>query len=289
MNELIWVDDRPHLASSRPPNALLSSSEIVFSWPTPPPLSSSASAPKTSSISGLRPEFSRPMTSPSPSLPVGSGGLLRETNFSPSRLVCRISARALSGRSTMLRQLHGDVGGVAVELDRGDLADRDVVDLDGRLRDQVQHVAEHDVHGDRVAADVGAARAAGCRTPSSCSGRVALTRVPISAAIRRPRGAGRRALIGATSPLGRAPLDGSAATRPAERRDRPARPRSCAAGAGAGGAPARLQAEHARAPIFSGPQASGSSAHSTTDGLSVSCVTVSPTLARVSSVPVVSL
>ena len=54
-------------------------------------------------------------------------------------------------------QLDRDVGGEAVEPDVGHLAHADVVHLHRRLRHQVQHVAEHDVDGDGVVADVGAA------------------------------------------------------------------------------------------------------------------------------------
>ena len=60
------------------------------------------------------------------------------------------------GRSTSLRQLHRDDGVAVVEVDVGHLADADVVDLDRRLRDQVEHVAELGLDGDRVVADVGA-------------------------------------------------------------------------------------------------------------------------------------
>jgi hypothetical protein len=78
---------------------LLSSLEIVWSWATPPPLSTRLSAPSTSSISGLRPLRSSGITSPlRSSVGLGSvGGAERETNFSPSRLVCRICAVALAG------------------------------------------------------------------------------------------------------------------------------------------------------------------------------------------------
>ena len=45
----------------------------------------------------------------------------------------------------VLLQLEGDRRSVAVELDVGHLADADVVDLDRRLRHQVEHVAELDL------------------------------------------------------------------------------------------------------------------------------------------------
>ena len=100
----IWLSTERTL-SSRPVTALLSSWAIVFSWATPPPLRIRLSAPSTSSTSGLRPVRSSGMTSPSPSgsslAPVS--GADSETNFSPSRLVWRISAIALSGSLVSLR------------------------------------------------------------------------------------------------------------------------------------------------------------------------------------------
>ena len=76
MKMRIWVSTE-RTSDSRPSKALLSSETIVLSWPTPPPLSSSESAPKTSSTSGLRPVRSRPITSLFDSLPVpGSAGAL---------------------------------------------------------------------------------------------------------------------------------------------------------------------------------------------------------------------
>jgi hypothetical protein len=74
---------------------------IDFNWATPPPLSTMLSAPNTSSTSGLRPVRSSVILAPLSSS-VGlapSGGGERDTNFSPRRLVCRISARAFSGSS----------------------------------------------------------------------------------------------------------------------------------------------------------------------------------------------
>ena len=132
---------------------------MVLSWATPPPLSSRESAPSTSSTSGLRPVRSSGMTSPLPSRPLLAPlvGGDSETNFSPSRLVCRILATALSGQLDAVAQLQGDLGVVAVDLDVVDLADRHVVDLDRRLRHQVEHVAELDLDGVRVVPQVGAA------------------------------------------------------------------------------------------------------------------------------------
>ena len=99
----IWLSTERTL-SSRPVTALLSSWAIVFSWATPPPLRIRLSAPSTSSTSGLRPVLSSGMTSPSvrvPSAPVS--GADSDTNFSPSRLVCRISAMVFSGSLVSLR------------------------------------------------------------------------------------------------------------------------------------------------------------------------------------------
>ena len=99
----IWVSTERTL-SSRPVTALFSSCAMVLSWATPPPLRIRLSAPSTSSTSGLRPVRSSGMTSPServPSAPVS--GAASETNFSPSRLVCRISATVFSGSSVSLR------------------------------------------------------------------------------------------------------------------------------------------------------------------------------------------
>ena len=64
----------------------------------------------------------------------GSLGSLSWTNLSPRRLVCRISARALSGSLTSPGYLEGDLGDVALEVDLLHLADGDVVDPDRRLR-----------------------------------------------------------------------------------------------------------------------------------------------------------
>lgn len=87
---------------SRPSRALLSSTVIVLSWATPPPLSSADSADSTSSISGLRPLRDSGMRSPSLSRPTGAlpVGAESATYFSPSMLVCRSSATALAGSFT---------------------------------------------------------------------------------------------------------------------------------------------------------------------------------------------
>ncbi len=86
-----------------------SSCAIVLSWATPPPLSSRLSAPRTSSTSGFRPVRSRSMTSPvSSGLSLApSSGALSETNFSPSRLVWRISAIGVVGQLGVGAQLAG--------------------------------------------------------------------------------------------------------------------------------------------------------------------------------------
>ncbi len=102
MNTSSWSSTERTLPS-RPESALLSSVEIVLSWATPPPLSSRDSAPSTSSTCGLRPLRASGITSPSWSRPVPApdGGGPSETNFSPSRLVCRMCATALSGSFTL--------------------------------------------------------------------------------------------------------------------------------------------------------------------------------------------
>ena len=104
MNTSSW-DSTDRTSPSRPPSALFSSVEMVLSWATPPPLSSRDSAPRTSSTSGFRPLCASGMVSPSPRRPLEAplAGAASETNFSPSRLVCRIVASALSGSFTLLR------------------------------------------------------------------------------------------------------------------------------------------------------------------------------------------
>ena len=129
----------------RPSITLLSSWVMVPSWATPPPLSRNDSAPSTSSTSGLRPVAASGMLSPSAE-PARrrrpSAGGSRATYFSPSRLTWRMSAIALSGRSTSLRDPHRDLGVPADPLDVGHLADGDVVDHHRRLRDDVEDVLE---------------------------------------------------------------------------------------------------------------------------------------------------
>ena len=130
---------------SRPSKASVSSLLIVLSWATPPPLRTSDSAPSTSSTSVLRPERSSPMTSPS--LRVSELGLGRRRQ-GDELLAEQAGLPDLGDR--VARQLdvaaqeQGHLGGVAVELDVLDPADRDVVDLDRRLRHQVEDVAELD-------------------------------------------------------------------------------------------------------------------------------------------------
>ena len=103
MKVSIWVSTERTL-SSRPVTALLSSWAIVLSCATPPPLRIRLSAPSTSSTSGLRPLRSSGMTSPSVSVPSAPvSGAESETNFSPSRLVWRISAIVFSGSLVLLR------------------------------------------------------------------------------------------------------------------------------------------------------------------------------------------
>ena len=99
------------------------------------------------------------ITSPSPSRPVLASGrrrgqrdeLLAEQAGLPD-----LGDRVV-GQLDVVAELQGDLGVVAVEPDVVDLADGDVVDLDRRLRHQVEHVAELDLDGHRVVAEVGAA------------------------------------------------------------------------------------------------------------------------------------
>lgn len=89
-------------AFSLPPNASLSWRVMFWIWATPPPLSSSESAPKTSSISGAMVESASGITAPSRSAPAGdctSGGA-SSTNFSPRMLDCRSRAIAFAGSLT---------------------------------------------------------------------------------------------------------------------------------------------------------------------------------------------
>ena len=137
----------------------LSSLAIVFSWATPPPLSTRLSAPKTSSTSGLRPVCSSGMSSPSPSARPRAlvRRRFRDTNFSPRRLVCRISATAFSGRSVVLRSSSVTSAVVPLSSISVDLADVHVVDLDRVLGTRSR--TSRELHGDRhrVVAHVGAA------------------------------------------------------------------------------------------------------------------------------------
>ncbi len=83
---------------SRPPMALLSSVAMVLIWLMPPPLSSSDSAPKTSSTSGLRLVRAIGMAAPSARGPAAAwvaaaarvlaGGGESWMYFSPRRLDC---------------------------------------------------------------------------------------------------------------------------------------------------------------------------------------------------------
>lgn len=98
-----WVSTL-RMAGSFPVSALFSSWVMICNWATPPPFSSSERADSTSSTSTLLVVRDNGMSSPFSSLPRGFSspvGGASETNFSPSRLVCRIVARELSGRSTL--------------------------------------------------------------------------------------------------------------------------------------------------------------------------------------------
>ena len=78
--------------------------------------------------------------------PRSGGGGSRLTNFSPSRLVWRRLARRVGRHLDVAVDADRHERGVAVELDVADAADGDVVDLDGRLRHEVEHVGELDLH-----------------------------------------------------------------------------------------------------------------------------------------------
>lgn len=62
------------------------------------------------------------------------------------------------GQDGVLVDLDRDDRGPAIELDVGDLADRDVVDPDRTLRHEVEHVTELDLDGVGLVAEVGATR-----------------------------------------------------------------------------------------------------------------------------------
>ena len=214
---------------SRPSSALLISLVMVLSWPTPPPLSSRLSAPRTSSTSGLRPDRSSGITSPSPRSR-GAGARLgraeRDELLAEQAGLAELGDRVV-GQLHVLAQLEGHLGDRAVEADVGHLADVDVVDLHRRLRHQVEHVAE--LHGDRdrVLAGVGAAgqrqavdaEVAGCqqgqherRQQRSAPGLAASSRTLLCA---RPRG--RRATGRSGRRRGRRPRTEPRARRPAGR------------------------------------------------------------------------
>ena len=130
----IWSSTE-RTSDSRPSKALLSSETMVLSWPTPPPLSSSESAPRTSSTSGLRPVRSSPMASPFESLPLpGSLGRLQLDELLAEQAGLADLGAGVVGEVDVPGHLDGDLGDVALELDLLDLADGDVVDLDRRLR-----------------------------------------------------------------------------------------------------------------------------------------------------------
>ena len=131
---------------------------MVLSWPTPPPLRISDSAPSTSSTSVLRPERSSPMVSPSPRVSELGFGRRRERHelLAEQAGLPDLGDR-VAGQLDVAVEEQGDLGGVPVELDVLDAAHRDVVDLDRGLRHQVEHVAELDGDLVGVVADVGAA------------------------------------------------------------------------------------------------------------------------------------
>ena len=88
--------------ASLPVVAALSSRAIVWTFSTPPPLSSSDSAPSTSSTCAPTSVRSAGITAPAARRPCGGsvGEGISSTNFSPRRLVWRRRAVALAGRTT---------------------------------------------------------------------------------------------------------------------------------------------------------------------------------------------
>ena len=88
-------------------------------------------------------------------------GRISDTYFSPSSEVCRMLARAFAGSLTesltAILTLATQIFLSSTQGDGGDLADRDVVDLDRRLGHEVEDVLELDGHRVRVIAEVGAA------------------------------------------------------------------------------------------------------------------------------------
>ena len=114
---------------------------MVLSWATPPPLSRNERAASPSSTSGLRPLRSRPIVvvrqAPLPRLRRRRelNELLAKEAGVPDVAQAFSASRRRSAPRARPRRL-------ALEVDRLDLPDRDVVDLDGRLGHQVVHVAE---------------------------------------------------------------------------------------------------------------------------------------------------
>ena len=205
--------------SSRPSSARLSSWVMVLSWATPPPLSSRLSAPSTSSTSGLRPARSIGMVAPSFScvaMAPSSGALELDELLAEQAGLAQLGDR-VAGQLDVVADLEGDEGLVALEVDRGHLADADVVDLDRRLRHEVEDVGELDLDRHRVVADVGTAgqrqgvdagvagRQGQCRGPGHRECLQALHRATSRRATRPPRVGSKTSRAGSTSGFPSAP------------------------------------------------------------------------------------
>ena len=145
----VSVASRARSRSSRPLIALLSSSKMVPSWATPPPLSRNDRAPSTSSTSGLRPVDESGMLSPSSSRPCDGallGRLERDVLLTEQAHLADVGDRVV-GELDVVADAQGDLGVPADPLDVGHLTDGDVVDHDRRPRDDVEDVLE--LGGDR--------------------------------------------------------------------------------------------------------------------------------------------
>ena len=184
------AEQRPRSRSSRPLITWLSSSTMVPSWATPPPLSRNDSAPSTSSTSGLRPVAASGMLSPSPSWSSEApdlGRLERDVLLAEQADLADVGDRVV-GELDVVADAQGDLGVPADPLDVDDLADDDVVDHHRGARHDVEDVGELGGHLGSCCPRRPASRAAGGR-------RRRRTRSPIrsAAAARRPRRPRRRA------------------------------------------------------------------------------------------------
>ena len=138
---------RPRIWPSLPDSAELSSREIVWTFSTPPPLSSSESAPRTSSTCAPTSVRSSGMTAPFVELALrrahGGAARARRTSRRGGWSGAAGPSRSPAGETSPLTDIR-DLGGPAVggELDLADHADRDVVGAHARVRDEVDDVGE---------------------------------------------------------------------------------------------------------------------------------------------------